>query len=391
MQTRPRIYYIGMVLSMVIGMVVAACFGAAPTPVATEPTAAPAAEQPAAPAAEQPAAPAAEQPAAAEAAPAQQGGQSTLQIVQDRGRVICVGNSVLPGFGFLDEQGNFAGFDVDFCKAVAAAIFGDAAAIEIRPTTAQERFTVLSSGEGDVLFRNTTWTMSRDTDLGSNFGPVTFYDGQGIMVRKDSNVATLQDLEGASICVQTGTTTELNLADQMAAAGVTYEPVVFETADEVTTAYDEGRCDAWTTDKSGLVSRQSVLAEPDAHTIMDVTLSKEPLAPMVRHGDDQWYDLITWTIYATILAEEQGITSANVDEIRGSSENPDVRRLLGVEGDFGPKIGLTNDWAYNVIKLVGNYGEIYNRNLGPDTVFNLPRGLNALYTEGGILYAPPIR
>lgn len=383
MQTRPRIYYIGMVLSMVIGMVVAACFGAAPTPVATEPTAAPAAEQPAAPAAEQ--------PAAAEAAPAQQGGQSTLQIVQDRGRVICVGNSVLPGFGFLDEQGNFAGFDVDFCKAVAAAIFGDAAAIEIRPTTAQERFTVLSSGEGDVLFRNTTWTMSRDTDLGSNFGPVTFYDGQGIMVRKDSNVATLQDLEGASICVQTGTTTELNLADQMAAAGVTYEPVVFETADEVTTAYDEGRCDAWTTDKSGLVSRQSVLAEPDAHTIMDVTLSKEPLAPMVRHGDDQWYDLITWTIYATILAEEQGITSANVDEIRGSSENPDVRRLLGVEGDFGPKIGLTNDWAYNVIKLVGNYGEIYNRNLGPDTVFNLPRGLNALYTEGGILYAPPIR
>lgn len=391
MQTRPRIYYIGMVLSMVIGMVVAACFGAAPTPVATEPTAAPAAEQPAAPAAEQPAAPAAEQPAAAEAAPAQQGGQSTLQIVQDRGRVICVGNSVLPGFGFLDEQGNFAGFDVDFCKAVAAAIFGDAAAIEIRPTTAQERFTVLSSGEGDVLFRNTTWTMSRDTDLGSNFGPVTFYDGQGIMVRKDSNVATLQDLEGASICVQTGTTTELNLADQMAAAGVTYEPVVFETADEVTTAYDEGRCDAWTTDKSGLVSRQSVLAEPDAHTIMDVTLSKEPLAPMVRHGDDQWYDLITWTIYATILAEEQGITSANVDEIRGSSENPDVRRLLGVEGDFGSKIGLTNDWAYNVIKLVGNYGEIYNRNLGPDTVFNLPRGLNALYTEGGILYAPPIR
>ncbi|MEZ4729267.1 MAG: amino acid ABC transporter substrate-binding protein [Caldilineaceae bacterium] len=391
MQIRPKFYYVGLVFSMVVGMVVAACFGAAPTPVATEPTAAPAAEQPAAPAAEQPAAPAAEQPAAAEVAPAQQAGQSTLQIVQDRGRLICVGNASLPGFGFLDEQGNFSGFDVDLCKAVAAAIFGDAEAIEIRPTTAQERFTVLSSGEGDVLFRNTTWTMSRDTDLGANFGPVTFYDGQGIMVRKDLGVTTLQDLDGASICVQTGTTTELNLADQMAAAGVTYEPVVFETADEVTTAYEEGRCDAWTTDKSGLVSRQSVLAEPDAHTIMDVTLSKEPLAPMVRHGDDQWYDLITWTIYATILAEEQGITSANVDDIRGSSENPDVRRLLGVEGDFGQKLGLSNDWAYNVIKLVGNYGEIYNRNLGPDTVFNLPRGLNALYTEGGILYAPPIR
>ncbi|MBX3015056.1 MAG: amino acid ABC transporter substrate-binding protein [Caldilineaceae bacterium] len=372
MQTRPRIYYIGMVLSMVLGMIVAACFGAAPLPVATEPTAAPA-------------------EAPATEAPAQQASQSTLQIVQDRGRVICVGNSVLPGFGFLDEQGNFSGFDVDFCKAVAAAIFGDATAIEVRPTTAQERFTVLSSGEADVLFRNTTRTMSRDTDLGANFGPVTFYDGQGIMVRKDSNVATLEDLEGASICVQTGTTTELNLADQMAAAGVTYEPVVFETADEVTTAYEEGRCDAWTTDKSGLVSRQSVLAEPDAHMIMDVTLSKEPLAPMVRHGDDQWLDLITWTVYATMLAEEQGITSANVDEIRSNSENPDIRRLLGIEGDFGPKIGLSNDWAYNVIKLVGNYGEIYDRNLGPDTVFDLPRGLNALYTEGGILYAPPIR
>lgn len=387
MQVRPKIYYIGLVLSMVVGMVVAACFGAAPTPVATEPTTAPAAEAPAAPAAEQPAAPAAEQPAA----PAQQAGQSTLQIVQERGRVICVGNANLPGFGFLNTDGSFAGFDVDLCKAVAAAIFGDATAFEIRPTTAQERFTVLSSGEGDVLFRNTTETMSRDTDLGANFAPVTFYDGQGIMVRKESNAATLQDLDGASICVQTGTTTELNLADQMAAAGVTYEPVVFETVDEVTTAYEEGRCDAWTTDKSGLISRQSVFAEPDAHLIMDVTLSKEPLAPMVRHGDDQWLDLITWVVNAAVLAEEQGITSANVDEIRGSSENPDVRRLLGVEGDFGPKLGLSNDWAYNVVKLVGNYGEIYNRNLGPDTVFNLPRGLNALYTEGGILYAPPIR
>jgi len=387
MQTRPKIYYIGLVLSMVMGMVIAACFGAAPTPVATEPTAAPAAEQPAAPAAAQPAAPAAEQPAA----PAAQAGPATLQIVQERGNVICVGNANLPGFGFVDEQGAFSGFDVDFCKAVAAAIFGDAAAFEIRPTTAQERFTVLSSGEGDVLFRNTTRTMSRDTDLGSNFGPVTFYDGQGIMTRSDSGVTTLQDLEGASICVQTGTTTELNLADQMAAANVTYEPVVFETVDEVTTAYEEGRCDAWTTDKSGLASRQSVFATPADHIILDLTLSKEPLAPMVRHGDDQWLDLITWTVYATMLAEEQGVTSANVDDMRANSQNPDIKRLLGVEGDFGPKLGLTNDWAYNVIKLVGNYGEIYNRNLGPDTVFNLPRGQNALYTEGGLIYAPPIR
>ncbi len=379
MQVRPKIYYIGLVFSMVLGMVLAACFGVAPTPVATEPTVAPAAAAPAAPA------------AAAPAAPAAQAGESTLKIVQDRGRLICVGNAAVPGFGFLDEAGNFSGFDVDFCKAVAAAIFGDATAFEIRPTTAQERFTVLSSGEADVLFRNTTQTMSRDTDLGANFGPVTFYDGQGIMVRKDSGVATLADLDGASVCVQTGTTTELNLADQMAAAGLTYEPVVFETADEVTTAYEAERCDAWTTDKSGLVSRQSVLAEPDAHVILDLTLSKEPLGPMVRQGDDQWNALIDWTVYALILAEEQGITSANVDDMRSTSENPDIRRLLGVEGDFGLKIGLSNDWAYNAIKLVGNYGEIYDRNLGPDTVFNLPRGLNALYTEGGILYAPPIR
>jgi general L-amino acid transport system substrate-binding protein len=387
MKTRPKIYYIGMVLSMVLGMVIAACFGAAPTPVATEPTTAPAAEQPAAPAAAQPAAPAAEQPAA----PAAQAGQATLQIVQERGKVICVGNANLPGFGFVDEQGAFSGFDVDFCKAVAAAIFGDAAAFEIRPTTAQERFTVLSSGEGDVLFRNTTRTMSRDTDLGSNFAPTTFYDGQGIMVRKESGVAALTDLEGASICVQTGTTTELNLADQMAAANVTYEPVVFETVDEVTTAYEEGRCDAWTTDKSGLASRQSVLAEPAAHVILDLTLSKEPLAPMVRHGDDQWLDIITWVVYATMLAEEQGVTAANVDDMRANAQSPDIKRLLGVEGEFGLKLGLSNDWAYNVIKLVGNYGEIYNRNLGPDTVFNLPRGQNSLYTEGGLIYAPPIR
>jgi len=370
-----------MLLSMVVGMVIAACFGAAgPEPVATEAAVeAPAAVQEAAPAAEQ------------EAAPVAQSGAATLQVVQERGKVICVGNATLPGFGFLDEAGAFSGFDVDFCKVLAAAIFGDETAYEIRPATAQERFTVLSSSEADVLIRNTTVTMSRDTDLGANFAPVTFYDGQGIMTTKDLGVTGLADLEGASICVQTGTTTELNLADQMAAIGVAYEPVVFETADEVTTAYEEGRCDAWTTDKSGLVSRQSIMADPEAHTILDVTLSKEPLAPMVRHGDDQWLDLVTWSIYVTIAAEEYGITSANVDEMRDTSENPEVRRLLGVEGDFGPKIGLSNEWAYNIIKLVGNYGEIYSKNLGPDTVFDLPRGLNALYTDGGILYAPPVR
>lgn len=367
---------ISLLLTLMLALVlVAACGPAEPTTPAEAPAAAVEGD------AETAADPAAE--------PAQDAG-STLATVQDRGTLVCVGNQALPGFGFIEEDGSFSGFDVEFCSALAAAVLGDAEAYEIRPTTAAERFTVLQAGEGDVLFRNTTWTLSRDTDLGADFAPITFYDGQGIMVRNDSGVETLSDLNGASICVQTGTTTELNLADQMAAAGVTYEPVVFETADEVTNAYEEGRCDAWTTDKSGLVSRQTVLADPSAHMIMDVTLSKEPLAPMVRQGDDQWHDIVTWTVFATIAAEEFGITSENVDDFM-TSEDPNVARLLGNEGEFGAGLGLSNDWAYQIISQVGNYGEIYERNLGPDTLFNLPRGLNALYTEGGLLYAPPVR
>jgi general L-amino acid transport system substrate-binding protein len=358
-----KIQTVALIMSMVVGMIIAACLAPAPAPVTSE--------EPAAPV-------------------AQTAAKSTLDIVKERGKLICVGNASLPGFGFLNEAGEFSGFDVDFCKALAAAIFGDATKYEVRAATAAERFTVLQSGETDVLIRNTTLTMSRETDLGMNFAPTTFYDGQGIMVQKASNIKTLQDLDGASICVQTGTTTELNLADQMAAAGASYEPVVFEKSDEVITAYEEGRCDAWTTDKSGLVSLQTTLADPSAHEIMDVTLSKEPLAPAVRHGDDQWYDLVTWVIYATFTAEEMGITSANVDSFM-TTEDPNVMKLLGLEGEFCAKIGLDNSCFVNVIKQVGNYGEIYNRNLGPDTIFNLPRGLNALYTEGGLLYAPPIR
>jgi len=358
-----KLYTVGLVVSMIVGMIIAACLAPAAAPVTSE--------EPAAPV-------------------AQTAAKSTLDIVKERGKLICVGNANLPGFGFLDEQGNFSGFDVDFCSALAAAIFGDSSKFEIRAATAKERFTVLQSGEADVLIRNTTWTMSRDTDLGMNFAPTTFYDGQGIMVHKDSGIKTLQDLDGASICVSTGTTTELNLADQMAAAGVSYEPVVFETADEVTTAYEEGRCDAWTTDKSGLVSRQTVLKDPSAHEILAATLSKEPLGPAVRHGDDQWFDLVSWVVNATFTAEEFGITSQNLDSFM-DSQDPNVRKLLGLEGDFCAKIGLDNDCFVNVIKQVGNYGEIYNRNLGPDTVFNLPRGLNNLYTKGGILYAPPLR
>ena len=356
----------GMILSMVIGMIIAACMSPAAGPEVVE------SDEAAAPV-------------------MQEEMQSTLSIVQDRGKLVCISNALLPGFGFLDSEGNFSGFDVDYCRAIAAAIFGDADALEVRPASAKERFTILSSGEGDVIIRNTTWTMSRDTDLGMNFGPTTFYDGQGLMVRKGSGVQTLADLQGASVCVVTGTTTELNLADQFSAAGVSYEAVVFEDFDQSFNAYDEGRCDAVTTDKSSLVSRQTVLTVPEDHVILNVTLSKEPLGPAVRHGDDQWFDIVNWVVYATMLAEEMGITSQNIDSFMDSND-PNVRKLLGLEGDFCAKVGISNAGCFaDVISQLGNYAEIYNRNLGPQTVFDLPRGLNSLYSDGGILYAPPIR
>lgn len=325
-----------------------------------------------------------------EAAP--QGGYgTTLKAVKERGYIICGVNGQLPGFSYVDSQGNYSGFDVDFCKALAAAIFGDPTKVEYRPLTAKERFTALQTGEIDVLIRNTTWTLTRDTELGANFVATTFYDGQGIMVPKDSGVTKLEDLQGASICVATGTTTELNLADQMAARGIDYQPVVFETADQVFGAYEEGRCDAVTTDKSGLVSRKAVLKDPNAHIILEETLSKEPLGPVVRHGDDQWFDIVQWVVFATFTGEEYGVTSQNVDEIKATTQDPNIRKFLGLEGEMGQKLGLTDDWAYNIIKYVGNYAEIYDRNLGPGTPFNLPRGLNASWKDGGLLYAPPIR
>lgn len=315
----------------------------------------------------------------------------TLKTVKERGNVICGVNGQLPGFSYVNAQGEYEGFDVDFCQALAAAIFGDPAKVEYRPLTAKERFTALQTGEIDVLIRNTTWTLSRDTELGANFVATTFYDGQGIMVPKDSGVTKLEDLNGASICVATGTTTELNLADQMSARGIDYTPVVFETADQVFGAYEEGRCDAVTTDKSGLISRKVTLKNPDAHIILDETLSKEPLGPVVRHGDDQWFDIVQWVVFATFTGEEFGITSQNVDEVKATTQDPNVKKFLGLEGEMGQKLGLDNDWAYNIIKMVGNYAEIYDRNLGPDTPFNLPRGLNASWKDGGLLYAPPIR
>jgi general L-amino acid transport system substrate-binding protein len=323
-----------------------------------------------------------------EAAPAPAGGR--LKAVLDRGQLICGVNGGLPGFSNLEPDGQFSGFDADFCRVVAAAIFGDPQKVEFRPLSTQERFTALSSGQVDVLFRNTTYTLSRDTTNGLDFGPTIFYDGQGIMVRSELNATGLEDLEGGTICVQSGTTTELNLTDQFRARNITFQPVVFEEIDPTYQAYDEGRCDAITSDRSQLISRRTTMQNPDDHVILEVVMSKEPLGPAVVQGDSQWLDVVRWSVYATIQAEELGITSANVQEFL-TSENPDIRRTLGVEGELGTGLGLPNDFAVKIIEAVGNYGEIYDRNLGPDTRFNLDRGPNSLWTGGGLMYAPPFR
>ena len=318
-------------------------------------------------------------------------GGERLQTVLDRGNVVCGVHGTFQGFGFLDTAGAWTGFDVDFCRAWAAALFNDADAVEFRALSAQDRFTALQSGEVDVLSRNSTWTWTRDAELGLTFGPVTFYDGQAIMARKDivsDASAGLDALEGANVCVQSGTTTELNLADQFRAAGVNYTPVVFEDQNLAFQAYEEGRCDAITSDRSQLATQgQAVLSNFADHVILDVVMSKEPLAPAVAQGDDKWADVVHWVVYGMIQAEELGITSQNVDEFL-TSEDPVVRRLLGVEGELGSKLGLSNDFAYRAIKLVGNYGEVYERNLAS---YGLARGQNALWTEGGLRYAPPFR
>jgi general L-amino acid transport system substrate-binding protein len=316
----------------------------------------------------------------------------TLKIVKERGTLKCGVNAGVPGFGFLDSETNeFSGFDVDTCRAVAAAVLGDAEAVEFRPATGQDRFVLLQTGEIDMLSRNTTWTFIRDTELGLNFAPTTFYDGQGLMVTEESGIETIENMEGTTVCVQQGTTTEANLADVMRIQGIDYEPVVFEDAPKTLAAYSEGRCDVITADRSALVTERLQLANPEDHLILDEVISKEPLGPLVRHGDDQWFDIVKWTVFATIAAEEYGVTSENVEEMAQTSENPEIRRLLGAEGELGQKLGLENDWAVKVIAQVGNYGEIYDRHLGPDTPINLARGLNVLYTEGGLLYAPPFR
>ncbi len=318
--------------------------------------------------------------------------QTTLETVKARGSLICgVNSNSLAGFASIDANGVYSGFDVDFCRAVAAATLGDANAVEYRGLSAQERFTALQTGEIDVLIRNTTWTSNRDTALGFNFAPTTFYDGQGFMARKNANIAELDDLDGTTICVQSGTTTELNLADVMAANDIEYTPLVFNEQPQVISTYEEGACDAWTTDKSGLVAELTKLQTPADHIILEATISKEPLGPAVRHGDDQWFDIVKWVVYVTFAAEEYGITSANVDQEFIENEDPNVQRLLGVDPEKVLEFGLEANAFLNVIKQVGNYAEIYERNLGESTPTYVPRGLNSSYMDGGLLYSPPIR
>lgn len=322
--------------------------------------------------------------------PAGTAGPSRLQVVLQRGKLICGVNGQLPGFSFLEPDGTISGFDADFCRAIAAALFNDPNAVEFRPLSAQERFTAVQSGEVDVLMRNTTWTLGRDTANGMEFAPTTFYDGGAIMVPRDKGIDSLEDLDGASICVLSGTTNEMVLTDKMRAVGARYTAKTFEDADQLYTTYEAGGCDAVTSDRSQLAGRRAKLADPDAHVIMDEILSKEPLGPAVKNNDSAWFDVVKWVVFATIQAEEFGIDSKNVDQFK-DSDNPDIRRFLGVEGELGRGLGLSNDFAYRVIKHVGNYGEIYARHLGPGTELNLERGPNDLWNRGGLLYAPPFR
>jgi general L-amino acid transport system substrate-binding protein len=359
---------IGLFLSLVLvfSVVLSACASPTPAPAATT------------------------APAAQPAAPAATTG-SRLKTVLDRGKLVCGVNTNLAGFG-APQGDTWVGFDADFCKALAAALFDDPAKVEWRPLSTQERFTAVQSGEVDVLFRNTTWTVSRDTSVGMDFGPTTFYDGQGFMTRVSKNAKAIEDLAGATICVQTGTTTELNLNDAFAARGLQFTPVVFDDIDATYAAYQEGRCDAVTSDVSQLVGRRSALPTPADHVILDTIISKEPLGPVVQQNDSQWRDVVDWVVYATMTAEELGITSQNIDTFM-TSKDPNVIRLLGLDpqNKLGQGLGLTDDFAARVIRHVGNYGEIYDRNVGPNTPLNIPRTLNALWTKGGLIYAPPFR
>ena len=315
---------------------------------------------------------------------------ATLDDVKARGELLCGVSTGVAGFAAKDDSGNWGGVDVDVCKAVAAAVLGDASKVKYVPTTSKERFTALQSGEVDLLSRVTTWTFSRDVKLGFEFTGVNYYDGQGFMVPKALGVTSALQLDGATVCVQTGTTTELNLADYFRTNNMTYKAVNVETADESVENYVNSACDVYTTDSSALAAQRSGLADPSAHVILPEIISKEPLGPLVRHGDNQWGDVVRWSLNAMVIAEEKGVTKANVDEMKGSND-PEIKRLLGTDGDMGAQLGLSADWAYQIVKQVGNYGESFEMHIGVNTPIGLERGLNQLWTKGGILYAPPMR
>jgi general L-amino acid transport system substrate-binding protein len=315
----------------------------------------------------------------------------TLDDVKAAGELKCGVSTGLVGFAAPDADGKWEGFDVTVCRAVAAAVLNDASKVKFVPTTGKTRFTALASGEVDMLARNTTWTFSRDVDLGFEFVGVNYYDGQGFMVPKSLGVTSATELDGATVCIQTGTTTELNLADFFRSNNMSYEPVPIETNAEAQQKYLANACDVYTTDASGLAATRATFESPADHVVLPEIVSKEPLGPLVRHGDNQWGDIVRWTLNALITAEELGVTSANLDEMAGGTNNPEINRLLGTEGDLGAMLGLDKEWAKRALAVGGNYGEIFDANIGPDTAIGLGRGLNALWTQGGILYSPPFR
>jgi general L-amino acid transport system substrate-binding protein len=314
-----------------------------------------------------------------------------LDAIKARGTLKCGVSQPSAGFSAPDSQGVMRGIDAEICRAVAAALFGDASKVEFLATTAQQRFPALQTGEVDMLSRQTTWTFGRDTGLGFNFAPVVLYDGQGLMVKKSLNVASAKQLDGATVCVQPGTTTELNLADYFRANNLKFNPVVIENADEIRNAFFSGRCDAYTTDRSDLASARAVAPNPSDFIVLPETISKEPLAPVVRHGDDQWFDVVKWTVYALITAEEMGLTKANVEKMAAETKDPEIKRFLGGEAGFAKGAQLDDKWALNIVKAVGNYGEIYEATLGTKTPLGLERGINNLWNKGGLMYSPPVR
>jgi general L-amino acid transport system substrate-binding protein len=314
----------------------------------------------------------------------------TLDAVKGRGQLSCGVSQGVPGFSQPDAKGAWTGIDVDFCRAVAAAVLGSADKVKYTGLSAKERFTALQSGEIDVLSRNTTWTITRDASLGLISTGVIYYDGQGFMVRKSLGVKSAKELNGAQVCMNAGTSTELNAADFFRANRMQFKPVVFEKSDETVAAYDAGRCDAYSTDQSGLYGERLKLKNKDEHMVLPEIISKEPLGPMVRQGDDQWLNIVRWTLYAMINAEELGVTSANAEQMK-SSDNPEIKRLVGTEGKLGGQLGLSDTWAFDIVRQVGNYGEVFDKNVGPKTPLGIARGLNALWKDGGLQYAPPIR